>query len=70
MSAFIIVDIKVKDPDRYADYVKRTPATLETYGGRFVVRGGAAENLEGDWEPNPHPAWGVHSGQRSVGQPS
>ena len=28
-----------------------TPAAIAAYGGRFVVRGGAAETLEGDWKP-------------------
>jgi uncharacterized protein (DUF1330 family) len=27
------------------------PATVQQYGGRFVVRGGAVETLEGDWQP-------------------
>ena len=52
MPAYVIVDVKVTDPDRYEDYRKATPATLEAYGGRFVVRGGEAETLEGEWVPN------------------
>jgi uncharacterized protein (DUF1330 family) len=27
------------------------PATVEKYGGRFVVRGGSTETLEGQWAP-------------------
>ncbi len=52
MSAYIIVDVQVTDPEVYAGYIKLVPATVEAYGGKFIVRGGAAENLEGDWEPN------------------
>lgn len=52
MSAYIIVDVQVTDPEAYAGYIKLVPATVEAYGGKFIVRGGAAENLEGDWEPN------------------
>ena len=52
MSAYIIVDVKITDPEVYKGYSKLVPATVEAYGGKFVVRGGAAENLEGDWEPN------------------
>lgn len=52
MSAYIIVDVQVTDPEAYAGYIKLVPATVKAYGGKFIVRGGAAENLEGDWEPN------------------
>ena len=51
MSAYIIVDVEITNPEAYAEYVKMVPATLEAYGGEFVVRGGKAENLEGDWMP-------------------
>ena len=51
MSAFIIVDIEVTDPVQYEDYKKLAAATVEAYDGGFVVRGGAAERLEGDWTP-------------------
>ena len=52
MSAYIIVDVQVTDPEVYTGYTKLVPATVEAYGGKFIVRGGAAENMEGDWEPN------------------
>lgn len=52
MSAYIIVDVKVTDPHTYQGYTKLVPATVEAYGGKFIVRGGKAENLEGDWQPN------------------
>ena len=51
MSAYIIVNVEVKDPERYVDYTKAVGPTLAAYGGRFVVRGGRAERLEGSWEP-------------------
>jgi uncharacterized protein (DUF1330 family) len=51
MAAYVIVNITVTDPVRYAGYVKATPATLAPYGGRFLVRGGPAALLEGGWEP-------------------
>ncbi len=52
MSAYIIVDVQVTDPEVYAGYTKLVPATVAAYGGKFIVRGGAAENMEGDWEPH------------------
>jgi uncharacterized protein (DUF1330 family) len=48
MSAFIIVDIDIKDPVRYEDYKKLTLATLTPFEGKFVVRGGPVEVLEGN----------------------
>ena len=51
MSAYVIANVTIKDPERYADYVRQVPATLEPYGGRFVVRGGAVEVVEGEWRP-------------------
>ena len=52
MSAYIIVDVQVTDPEVYVGYTKLVPTTVEAYGGKFIVRGGEAENMEGDWEPN------------------
>ncbi len=51
MSAYIVVQVDVKDPVRYEDYRKLVPASLTKYGGRFIVRGGKTETLEGTWSP-------------------
>jgi uncharacterized protein (DUF1330 family) len=51
MKAYVIVDVKITDPVRYDDYKKLTPASLVPYGGKFIVRGGQTETLEGEWEP-------------------
>ena len=51
MAAYIVVQVDVKDPERYADYRAMVPATLAKYGGRFIVRGGKTETLEGSWSP-------------------
>jgi uncharacterized protein (DUF1330 family) len=51
MSAYIIVDVEITDRDTYGEYIKIVPPTIEAYGGTFLVRGGKAENLEGDWQP-------------------
>lgn len=51
MSAYIVVEVNVKDPERYADYRTMVPPTLEVYGGRFLVRGGKSEQLEGSHLP-------------------
>jgi uncharacterized protein (DUF1330 family) len=49
MPAYIIVDIEVHDTALYDEYRKLVGATLQKYDGKFVVRGGKTEVLEGDW---------------------
>jgi uncharacterized protein (DUF1330 family) len=51
MAAYVIANIDVHDPALYEEYRRLTPATLEQYGGKFLVRGGAHETLEGGWQP-------------------
>jgi uncharacterized protein (DUF1330 family) len=51
MAAYIVVEVEVRDKERYEDYKRLVQPTLDAYGGRFIVRGGAAETLEGDWSP-------------------
>jgi len=51
MSAYIVVDVEITDPDTYGRYVRQVQPSLDAHGGRFVVRGGRAEALEGDWRP-------------------
>lgn len=50
MAGYIIVDVKITDPERYQEYRKSAAATLEAYGGRYLARGGKTETLEGDWD--------------------
>lgn len=51
MPAYVVVEVEVEDPIRYEEYKKMVPPSLTAYGGRFLVRGGKVENLEGDWSP-------------------
>jgi uncharacterized protein (DUF1330 family) len=51
MAGYIIVDIEVTNPVGYEQYKALAGATVEKYGGQYIVRGGAAETLEGDWKP-------------------
>lgn len=51
MAAYLVCDIDVADPVRYEDYKKISSSSAAQYGGRFIVRGGAHETLEGDWQP-------------------
>lgn len=51
MSAYVIVDIEVLEPQLYEEYKKLAPATVALYGGKYLARGGRTEVLEGDWQP-------------------
>ena len=52
MSAYVIVEIDITDPIGYEEYKKQAAATVHKYGGKYIVRGGKTEVLEGDWHPN------------------
>ena len=49
MAAYVIAEVDVTDPEAYKAYATSVPATITQYGGRFLVRGGPSEALEGDW---------------------
>ena len=51
MSAYLIVDIDVKDPQKFEAYRQEVPGLVEKHGGKFLVRAGEFEVLEGDWVP-------------------
>jgi uncharacterized protein (DUF1330 family) len=51
MAAYVIVEISIHDPEEYEEYKKLTPAAVAAFDGRFIVRGGQTETLEGDWQP-------------------
>ena len=51
MSAYVIVDIDVINPEEYQEYAKLAPASIAAYGGKYLARGGRTEVLEGNWTP-------------------
>ncbi len=51
MAVYVVVNVRVTDPARYAEYRDRAPDTIARYGGRYLARGGAVEVLEGEWDP-------------------
>ena len=52
MTAYVVLDIQVTDPVRYAEYKELAAPTVAQYRGKYIVRGGKAENLEGNWSPS------------------
>jgi uncharacterized protein (DUF1330 family) len=50
-SAYVIVDMKISDPERYKQYMAAAPAAVKAFGGEYLVRGGRHAVMEGDWQP-------------------
>jgi uncharacterized protein (DUF1330 family) len=48
MTAYLYGNIDIHDPALYEDYRAVVPALIAAHGGRYLVRGGAVEVLEGD----------------------
>lgn len=67
MPAYVIVEIDIHDPAGYEEYKKFAGATVEKYGGKYIVRGGRTEVLEGDWNPKRIVVLQFDSPQRAKG---
>ena len=52
MSAYVVAEIEVDNPEGYEEYKKLAPPPIAAYGGKYIARGGRAETLEGEWQPN------------------
>jgi uncharacterized protein (DUF1330 family) len=51
MPAYLISDVSIRDHQAFQVYRTRAAASIAKYGGRYLVRGGAVESLEGNWNP-------------------
>ena len=51
MTAYVIVETDITDPEGYERYKAASPGAVAAAGGRFLVRGGDMDVLEGDWRP-------------------
>ena len=51
MAAYFIAQLEITDPVIYEEYRKLVAPLVTKYGGKYVVRGGAIESIEGDWAP-------------------
>ena len=51
IAAYAVRTVSITDPPGFEAYRQMVPATVARYGGKFVVRGGQMEMLEGNWAP-------------------
>ena len=49
MAAYVIVNDEIQDQGAFSEFRERIGATVEAHGGRYLVRGGNVEVVEGTW---------------------
>jgi uncharacterized protein (DUF1330 family) len=49
MAVYVLAEVEITNPEGYKAYTAVVPATIAQYDGKFLVRGGATEVLEGEW---------------------
>ena len=52
MAGYVIADVNVTNAVAYEEYRKLVPASIQKYGGKYLVRSGPHERLEGTWRPS------------------
>jgi uncharacterized protein (DUF1330 family) len=52
MPVYIVIESKVKDPEKYRQYILKVPGIVTKHGGRYLVRGGEVTAMPGgEWRP-------------------
>lgn len=51
MAAYLISDVEIRSETAFQVYRTLAAASIEAYGGKYLVRGGKVVNLEGQWSP-------------------
>lgn len=51
MTAYLIADLDIHDPDLAAEYRRQVTPLVAKHGGKYVARGGDVTVLEGGWAP-------------------
>ena len=49
MSGYVIFNIDIKKPDEYKEYIEKVTPLAKKFGGKYVVRGGETNVIEGTW---------------------
>ena len=52
MACYLVADMRISDAELFREFVEAVPATVEKYGGRYLIRGGKFEVAQGDWTPD------------------
>ena len=52
MAGYIIVDVEITDEALFEEFAEKIVDVVDAYGGKYLVRGGAAEAITGDFTPH------------------
>ena len=52
MAGYIIVDVEITDEALFEEFAEKIVDVVDAYGGKYLVRGGDAEHITGDWAPH------------------
>ncbi len=52
MVAYVVVNDEITDEGTFSEFRDRIAATVDAHGGRYLVRGGSVEVIEGSWSPD------------------
>jgi uncharacterized protein (DUF1330 family) len=50
MSGYVIVNIDVKNPEAYKEYIDKVKPIVEKFGGEYLVRAGEYKVIDGEWK--------------------
>jgi len=51
MTAYLVLDLSIRDLPGFLPYARAIPPFIERHGGRYVVQGVEPSVMEGDWAP-------------------
>ncbi len=52
MACYLVADMSITDQELFAEFAEAVPATVQQYGGTYLIRGGKLEVAQGDWTPS------------------
>lgn len=53
MACYLVADMRITDQELFAEFAEAVPATVQQYGGTYLIRGGKLEVAQGDLTPKP-----------------
>lgn len=51
MAVYLIIEIEIKDEEKYSQYIQKVRDVIIRYGGKYLARGGEIISLSRDWSP-------------------
>ena len=51
MRVYLIIDIEIRDGEKYREYIEQAKPIIESFGGHYIVREGKITPLSDEWKP-------------------